>query len=103
MNDKYCKICEEEYIDEYEMYDKNICSEGCYNQKERKQEIKEFEDLMDNHSYSQEDNLQSIAHGLHTESNCNCDVDADTFTLESEGAGDIEMCLYCYDARGCVY
>ena len=37
-------------------------------------------------------------------SNCQCDnPSGDTETLRQEGAGDMEICLDCFGAIGCVY
>ena len=40
---------------------------------------------------------------LHEGCNCFCDGEADTFTISPEGAGDMEICLECFGARGRVY
>jgi len=50
--------------------------------------------------------VQDLLHQHHTENNCHCgnkDKDYGTETMYSEGAGDMEICLYCFGARGCVY
>tara|TARA_R110002020_G_scaffold412244_1_gene621865 strand:+ start:169 stop:336 length:168 start_codon:yes stop_codon:yes gene_type:complete len=39
----------------------------------------------------------------HTESNCRCGQPKGTATLRMEGCGDIEVCLECFGADGCVY
>ena len=53
---------------------------------------------------------QRLLHEHHTESNCRCDSDnsmirktGETATMISEGAGDIEICLDCFGAKGYVY
>ena len=51
--------------------------------------------------YAQE--LQDILHENHTESNCNCDQQYGTAIMISEGAGDMEICLKCFGADGCIY
>lgn len=107
-----CKICEE-LIDNDEIFDIDednnnglqicICC-NCNYKVDHEVEIKQFNELLKNHSYQQEEELQHISHDLHTETNCRCNNPSnDTFTLTSEGAGDIEMCLDCYGALGCVY
>ena len=40
---------------------------------------------------------------LHDGGNCFCDGEADTFTISHEGAGDMDICLECFGARGLVY
>lgn len=50
-----------------------------------------------------EEEIQKILHENHTESNCDCVDYIDTATMKSEGAGDIEICLQCFGAVGCVY
>jgi len=47
--------------------------------------------------------IQKILHKNHTESNCDCVDTNDTATMISEGAGDMEICLQCFGALGCVY
>jgi len=103
-----CKICKDE-IDFDEVFDFSedektcICC-NCNYKVDYAVEIKQFYELLNNHSYKQEEELQDIAHSIHTETNCRCNNPSrDTFTLVSEGAGDIEMCLDCYGALGCVY
>jgi hypothetical protein len=46
---------------------------------------------------------QRWLHEKHTESNCVCNQEEGTATMRSEGAGDIEVCLVCFGADGCVY
>ena len=41
-------------------------------------------------------------HEKHTESNCDCDG-IETELMTSDGAGDMEICLKCFGAKGCVY
>jgi len=42
---------------------------------------------------------------LHCDSNCQCEQDKNlgTLNVQPEGAGEIEVCLQCFGAIGCVY
>ena len=46
---------------------------------------------------------QTWLHQKHTENNCHCDQPKGTATMRSDGAGDIQVCLSCFGADGCVY
>jgi len=47
--------------------------------------------------------VQDLLHEHHTESNCQCNQKYGTETMYSDGAGDMEICLNCFGADGCVY
>jgi len=47
--------------------------------------------------------IQDLLHNNHTENNCKCDQPYGTETMYSSGAGDMEICLNCFGALGCVY
>lgn len=64
--------------------------------KEAREQILDFQELETEHS------IQKLLHENHTESNCQCDGE-ETATMRSEGAGDMEICLDCFGAKGCVY
>ena len=61
------------------------------------------EEILILQSNGAEQKIQKILHDNHTESNCDCVDCIDTATMKSEGAGDIEICLQCFGAIGCVY
>ena len=46
--------------------------------------------------------VQNLLSENHTESNCRCDG-LETETMRQEGAGDMEICLICFGAKGCIY
>lgn len=96
-----CKKCQLDF-DCDDMVNESVCY-ICEYKNEKKHEIKEFNRLLKKHSYLQEEELNDLAYNLHTQSNCHCEFDDDTFTLTSDGAGDIEMCLNCFGAKGYVY
>jgi len=41
-------------------------------------------------------------HDKHTQNNCDC-KGTETATMETDGEGDMEICLKCFGAKGCVY
>lgn len=49
--------------------------------------------------------LQNRVEELHCDGNCLCEQDKElgTMIIQPEGAGDIEVCLQCFGARGSVY
>jgi hypothetical protein len=49
--------------------------------------------------------LQVRVGELHTTGNCSCEQDKElgTMFIQPEGAGEMEICLQCFGAIGCVY
>jgi len=41
-------------------------------------------------------------HEKHTDNNCNCHG-RDTALMKTDGEKDMEICLKCFGAKGCVY
>ena len=41
-------------------------------------------------------------HEKHTENNCNCHG-RDTALMKTDGEKDMEICLKCFGAKGCIY
>lgn len=101
--DDFCKVCNKVTSHESASYDDETSitclehdeiEESQYNARQRIQEL---------HSINVYEEIQSLLHENHTENNCQCNDHTSTETMRSQGAGDIEVCLKCFGAKGCVY
>ncbi len=100
---KFCKVCNKVTQHEAVSYDDvnyitclehDEIQESQFNARSRIEEL---------HSIQVYEEIQSLLHENHTENNCKCTDHTSTETMRSQGAGDIEVCLKCFGAKGCVY
>lgn len=105
---QFCKVCNKETAHESASFDDET-SITCLEHEEEDEIYYESRtkilDLVD-----AEKKIQDILHESHTESNCQCDSyegeierTGETATMRSQGAGDMQICLDCFGATGCVY
>jgi hypothetical protein len=101
--DQFCKVCNR--ITEHESctFDDETSITCMEHEENEEQRFEARAEILKLSSLNIEETIQNLLHENHTESNCQCSSKNGTATMRSEGAGDMQICLDCFGAKGCVY
>lgn len=101
--EQFCKVCNKETEHESSTFD-DVNSITCLEHEDDDQQRYEAgEEILKLQKLNIEETIQNLLHENHTESNCNCNQPKGTAIMRSEGAEDMEICLKCFGAEGCIY
>lgn len=100
---QFCKVCNKETDHESDSYDDEYSITCLEHEDIDEKQFNASMEIIKLQSLNIDTSIQSLLHNNHTESNCQCQSENGTETMRSEGAGDIEVCLDCFGAKGCVY
>lgn len=101
--EQFCKVCNRITDHESATYDDETSITCLEHEEEDQQRYEAREEILKLQSLNIDETIQNLLHENHTESNCNCNQPKGTATMRSEGAGDMQICLSCFGAEGCIY